>query len=183
MKWPVRKRRPWRAASRECHRRADASRGFCQRARLRRAAYPKSGSQVSWRRLGGGASDQRHIRQHMTAARPGIIMPAFPRASKEVRGCLGAVMHASKADERSSVNARGPASVGAAPSSPVSRHPRSHTYVSPTDDYCADAAGGAGQVNDEVNSGPPAERAVHALAPWRCCLGSRGVLAALEHVP
>ena len=28
-------------------------------------------------------SDQRHIRQHMTA-RPGIIMPAFPGASKEV---------------------------------------------------------------------------------------------------
>jgi hypothetical protein len=34
--------------------------------------------------LGEESSGQRHIRQHMTA-RPATIMPAFPKASKEVR--------------------------------------------------------------------------------------------------
>ena len=51
-----------------------------------------------------GRPDQRHIRQHMTAARPGIIMPACPGASKEVRERVGAVMFASKADVLRHVN-------------------------------------------------------------------------------
>jgi hypothetical protein len=62
------------------------------------ASFHASIRRISLRRRGERSSGQRHIRQHMTAARPGIIMPACPRASKEVRVRVGAVMYASKAD-------------------------------------------------------------------------------------
>ncbi|BDZ64998.1 hypothetical protein GCM10025877_19360 [Agromyces mangrovi Wang et al. 2018] len=48
-------------------------------------------------------SGQRHIRQHMRA-RPGIIMPACPIASKEVRVRVVSVMRASKAAAGECVN-------------------------------------------------------------------------------
>ena len=65
----------------------------CQRRLMRgsvRVAFPGSSRPITrwWSegvRLGEVSSDQRHIRQHMTESRPAIIMPASPRASKEVR--------------------------------------------------------------------------------------------------
>ena len=45
-----------------------------------------------------GVAGQRDIRQHMTAPLPGIIMPAVPGASEEVRGCTLVVIKVSKAD-------------------------------------------------------------------------------------
>ena len=45
-----------------------------------------------------GVAGQRDIRQHMTAPLPGIIMPAVPGASEEVRGCALVVMSVSQAD-------------------------------------------------------------------------------------